>query len=152
MLVVKSWHCFQHPLSAIADISALPVPIVGEFVLFGFKVSFNNEVDCRGDIFFHNFHRTQGDLPSLPSTIFYMKYLRQSIASCSLKKLPRHYVPYCRGICCCSSCGFFKVICQLDKISLLRTPGSVNQRTSLNAKPNSIAFEITGGQGIKIQI
>ena len=152
MLVVKSWHCFQHPLSAIADISALPVPIVGEFVLFGFKVSFNNEVDCRGDIFFHNFHRTQGDLPSLPSTIFYMKYPRQSMTSYFSKNLPHHYVPYCRGICCCSSYGFFKVICLHDTISLLRTPGSANQRTSLNVKPNSIAFEITRGQGIKIQI
>ena len=92
LLVVKSWHCFQHPLSAIADISALPVPIVGEFVLFGFKVSFNNEVDCKGDIFFHNFHWNQGDLPKLPSTFFYMKYLRQSMVSCSSKNLPHHYV------------------------------------------------------------
>ena len=52
---------------------------------------------------------------------------------------------YCHGIFC-SSYGFFKVICLHDTISLLRTPGSVNQRTSLNAKPNSIAFEITGAR------
>ena len=55
---------------------------------------------------------------------------------------------YCHGICY-SSYGFVKVICLHDTISLLRTPGSVNQRTSLNAKPNSIAFEITGGPGYK---